>query len=164
MSLKRRLIVTAMILWCGCSLVVPCAAQPPGDVKLDPKIYDAFLGTFGPIVSSGNVQEHAIRLYGEVGLIDGGPRAASIQTQEACEVLFIPRKTVMELLQHNADAAVIILRTVIDRLGEAHRKMASLALSDVYGRVARVLLETGRYDNGPGFPELMAIKTALRTA
>src|SRR4051794_18539595 len=49
--------------------------------------------------------------FGEVGLIDGGPRAAGIQTQEACEVLFVPRKTVLELLQHNADAAVIILRT-----------------------------------------------------
>jgi len=86
--------------------------------------------------------------FGEVGLIDGGPRAATIQTQEACEVLFVPRKTVLELLQSNTDAAVIILRTVIDRLGDAHRKMASLALSDVYGRVARVLLETGRYEEG----------------
>jgi CRP/FNR family cyclic AMP-dependent transcriptional regulator len=86
--------------------------------------------------------------FGEAGLIDGGPRAASVQSQEACEVLYIPRKTILELLQHNADAAVMVLRTVIDRLSDAQLKMASLALTDVYGRVARVLLESSRETDG----------------
>lgn len=105
--------------------------------------------------------------FGEAGLVDGGPRAASVQTQEACEVLFIPRKTVLELLQHNADAAVVVLRTVIDRLSDAQRKMASLALFDVYARVARVLLETGRESGGewlvePGSEQIAAMVGASR--
>jgi CRP/FNR family cyclic AMP-dependent transcriptional regulator len=86
--------------------------------------------------------------FGEAGLIDGGPRAASVHAQEACEVLYVPRRTVLELLQHNADAAVVVLRTVIDRLSDAQIKMACLALTDVYGRVARVLLESSRESDG----------------
>jgi CRP/FNR family cyclic AMP-dependent transcriptional regulator len=106
--------------------------------------------------------------FGEAGLVDGGPRAASVQTLEACEVLFVPRKTILDLLQHNADAAVVVLRTVIDRLSDAHRKMASLALFDVYGRVARVLLEMGREaSNGewlvePGSEQIAAMVGASR--
>lgn len=64
MSLKRSLIVTVIILWCGCFLAVPCVAQQSNDAKLDPKIYDAFLGTYrlasGELISIGRTER---RLY-----------------------------------------------------------------------------------------------------
>ena len=64
MSSNGRLIVTAIILWCGCSLAATCAAQQSTDVKLDPKIYDPFLGTYqlasGELISIGRTER---RLY-----------------------------------------------------------------------------------------------------
>lgn len=64
MSLKGCLIVTAIILWCGYPLAVHCAPQQSNAVKLDPNIYDAFLGTYqlasGEIISIGRTER---RLY-----------------------------------------------------------------------------------------------------
>src|SRR4051812_9788841 len=70
--------------------------------------------------------------FGEIGVLDGYPRAASVDATDACETLFVPRKVLLECVEHNAAAAMSMLRTVIGRLDEAYRKMASLALSDVY--------------------------------
>lgn len=86
--------------------------------------------------------------FGEVGLIDGRPRAAHVEAEEACEVLLVPRNVLLECVEHNAHAAMSMLRTVVERLDEAHRKMAALGLMDVYGRVARVLLDTCREVEG----------------
>jgi CRP/FNR family cyclic AMP-dependent transcriptional regulator len=86
--------------------------------------------------------------FGEVGLLDGRSRAASVDATEACETLYVPRKVLLDCVEHNAAAAMSMLRTVTDRLDDAYRKMAGLALSDVYGRVARALLDTGREVDG----------------
>ena len=86
--------------------------------------------------------------FGEIGVLEGEPRAASVDATEACEVLFVPRKGLLDCVEHNAAAAMAMLRTVITRLDDAHRKMAALALSDVSGRVARALLDTGSEVDG----------------
>jgi CRP-like cAMP-binding protein len=86
--------------------------------------------------------------FGEVGLIDGTDSSASVLAEVACDVLYIPRKVVVECLQENARAAMCMLKTVMTRLGETHRKLANLALTNVYDRVVRVVLENGHEDNG----------------
>ena len=92
--------------------------------------------------------------FGEIGVLDGHPRAASVDAQDACEILFVPRKVLLECVEHNAAAAMSMLRTVIGRLDEAYRKMAALALSDVYGRVARALLDSGHEVDGEWFVDV----------
>jgi CRP/FNR family cyclic AMP-dependent transcriptional regulator len=92
--------------------------------------------------------------FGEVGLLDGRSRAASVDAQEPCETLFVPRRILLDCVEHNAAAAMSMLRTVTDRLDEAYCKMAGLALSDVYGRVARALLDTGHEVNGEWLVEI----------
>jgi CRP/FNR family cyclic AMP-dependent transcriptional regulator len=44
--------------------------------------------------------------------------------------------------------AMLIMRGLVKRLREADRKIESLALLDVYGRVARVLLEFSEVKDG----------------
>ena len=60
MGLKWRFLITALILWCGCSLFVHYAAQQANDPKLDPKIYDPLLGTYqltsGDLISIGRTE------------------------------------------------------------------------------------------------------------
>jgi CRP/FNR family cyclic AMP-dependent transcriptional regulator len=51
-------------------------------------------------------------------------------------------------LAKNFDAAMLMLRDVIARMREADRKIASLALLDVKGRLAGVLMEVARDVNG----------------
>ena len=79
--------------------------------------------------------------FGEMGLLDDQPRSASVETLEACEMLRISRNGFLNCLKDNFDAAMLIIRNLVKRLREADRKIESLALIDVYGRVARLLIE-----------------------
>jgi CRP/FNR family transcriptional regulator, cyclic AMP receptor protein len=79
--------------------------------------------------------------FGEMGLLDDAPRAASVLTIEQCEFVQITKDDFNALLKNNFEMAMVIMRGLVKRLREADRKIESLALLDVYGRVARVLLE-----------------------
>ena len=82
--------------------------------------------------------------FGEMGLLDDQPRSASVETLEPCEMLRISRTAFLSCLKDNFDAAMLIIRNLVKRLREADRKIESLALIDVYGRVARLLIEMAK--------------------
>lgn len=86
--------------------------------------------------------------FGEMSLIDEKPRSASVEALEPCEVLYISKAAFMLCLKDNFDAAMLILKSVVGRLREADRKIASLALMDVHGRVARLLMDLAREVDG----------------
>lgn len=86
--------------------------------------------------------------FGEMGLLDDQPRSASVETLEPCEMLRISRGAFMNCLRNNFDAAMLIIRNLVKRLREADRKIESLALIDVYGRVARLFIEMAEQVNG----------------
>jgi len=79
--------------------------------------------------------------FGEMGLLDDSPRSASVVTLEACELLTISKTEFKRSLAENSDLSLMVMRGLVKRLREADRKIGSLALMDVYGRVARLLLE-----------------------
>jgi len=86
--------------------------------------------------------------FGEMGLIDDAPRSASVVTIEACEVLALAKRDFKKCLEENFEMAMAVMRGVVKRLREADQKIGSLALMDVYGRVARLLLEVAETIDG----------------
>jgi len=79
--------------------------------------------------------------FGEMGLLDDQPRSASVETVEPCEMLRFSKTGFIACLKDNFDLAMIIIRNLVKRLRDADRSIESLALIDVYGRVARLLLD-----------------------
>lgn len=79
--------------------------------------------------------------FGEMGLLDDSLRSASVVTLDACELLTISKTDFKRSLAENFDLSLNVMRGLVQRLREADRKIGSLALMDVYGRVARLLLE-----------------------
>jgi len=79
--------------------------------------------------------------FGEMGLLDDSPRSASVVTLEPCELLSISKIDFKRSLAENFDLSLMVMRGLVKRLREADSKIGSLALMDVYGRVARLLLE-----------------------
>ena len=79
--------------------------------------------------------------FGEMGLLDDSLRSASVVTLEACELLTISKTDFKRSLAENFELSLNVMRGLVQRLREADRKIGSLALMDVYGRVARLLLE-----------------------
>jgi CRP/FNR family cyclic AMP-dependent transcriptional regulator len=86
--------------------------------------------------------------FGEMGLIDDEPRSASVVTIEPCELLSIAKRDFKRVISENAEMAMSVMRGLVRRLREADRKIGSLALLDVYGRVARLLLDMAENVNG----------------
>jgi CRP/FNR family cyclic AMP-dependent transcriptional regulator len=86
--------------------------------------------------------------FGEMGLLDDQTRSASVETLEACQMLRFSKSGFIACLKDNFDLAMIIIKNLVARLRAADRKIESLALIDVYGRVARLLLEQSEEVDG----------------
>ena len=86
--------------------------------------------------------------FGEMGLIDGSPRSADVVTIESCELLVISKADFTKALADNIELCLNIMKSLVLRLREANRKIESLALMDVYGRVAKLLLDFSEEENG----------------
>jgi len=86
--------------------------------------------------------------FGEMGLIDDSPRSASVVTIEPCELLSLSKRDFKKSLAENFEMCMAVMRGLVRRLREADRKIGSLALLDVYGRVARLLLDMSEDVNG----------------
>jgi CRP/FNR family cyclic AMP-dependent transcriptional regulator len=86
--------------------------------------------------------------FGEMGLIDGSPRSATVVAVEPCELLTIGKGEFQRCMQENFQVAQKLMRILVRRLREADRNIESLALLDVYGRVARLLLDMSEMDDG----------------
>jgi CRP/FNR family cyclic AMP-dependent transcriptional regulator len=86
--------------------------------------------------------------FGEMGLLDDHPRSASVVAIEACELLTLAKRDFKKCLADNVEMTMTVMRGVVKRLREADQKIGSLALMDVYGRVARLLLEMSEVVDG----------------
>jgi CRP/FNR family cyclic AMP-dependent transcriptional regulator len=86
--------------------------------------------------------------FGEMGLIDQAPRSATVVAMESCELLTMTRTDFMKCLQKNFNLAMNVIGGLVKRLREADRKIGSLALMDVCGRVARLLMEMAETVDG----------------
>ena len=86
--------------------------------------------------------------FGEMGLIDDGPRSASVVAIEPCELLLLTRQDFRRCMAESYDTAMAVMRVLVRRLRSADRKIGSLAMLDVYGRVARLLLDMSEDVNG----------------
>ncbi|RZL91025.1 MAG: cyclic nucleotide-binding domain-containing protein [Variovorax sp.] len=86
---------------------------------------------------------------GEMSLIDDEPHSATVRTEVQTDVLMLGREAFSRCLPENSSMSYNIMRGLVGRLRHADRKIESLALMDVYGRVARSLLEFA-VDDGVG--------------
>ncbi len=86
---------------------------------------------------------------GEMSLIDNEPHSATVRAEVQTDVLMLGRNEFARCLPENSSMAYAVMRGLVQRLRHADRKIESLALLDVYGRVARALLEFA-VDGGDG--------------
>lgn len=86
--------------------------------------------------------------FGEMGLIDESPRSADVVAQEPCELLVLDSAEFQRCWRENFPVAKRLMQILVRRLRDADRKIESLALLDVYGRVARLLIEMSEEDKG----------------
>ena len=86
--------------------------------------------------------------FGEMSMIDKQPRSASVTTIEASMFLVLSHAAFERCVEQAPRIANMVMRVLAQRVREADRKIGTLALMDVYGRVASTLLELSVYSNG----------------
>lgn len=87
---------------------------------------DTALGIMGP----GEV-------FGEIPLLDGGPRSATVAALEHCELLMIRREPFLHLLETSPKIAIELLRVLATRLRRLTERSGDLAFLRVGERLAK---------------------------
>ncbi|HZD70864.1 MAG TPA: Crp/Fnr family transcriptional regulator [Actinomycetes bacterium] len=80
-------------------------------------------------------------VFGQIALLDHGPRSASAEAIEASLLLGITRDQLIDLLQSDHRLVDGLLRSLGQLVRRANRQTTDLVFLDLQGRVARKLLE-----------------------
>src|SRR5215475_2683288 len=78
--------------------------------------------------------------FGDMSLLDGEPRSATITTQEPSEVLIVSRDHFLHIIEKTPKILLKMAAVLSKRLRKTNELIHSLAFFDVYGKVARTLL------------------------
>jgi CRP-like cAMP-binding protein len=82
--------------------------------------------------------------FGEIALLDNEPRSATAIAIEDTELLSLHRVDFQGALTDNRSISVALIKILSARLRRANHQISTLALLDVYGRVARVIVDMAR--------------------
>lgn len=86
--------------------------------------------------------------FGEMALLDDEPRSAHVIAMSDASLWQLRRDDFRSRLRASPDLAIAMLRELSRRLRRADETIASLALLDVNGRIAHLLLEMAREEGG----------------
>ncbi|MDQ7990072.1 MAG: cyclic nucleotide-binding domain-containing protein [Candidatus Dactylopiibacterium sp.] len=117
-------------------------------------VYFVLNGGLKVIVSDEDGREVILTLlgqgdvFGEMGVVDTAPRSATVTAVAASDLVVISQADFRRILADNFELCLRIMCKLAERLRAADRKIESLALMDVYGRVARLLLDMAETREG----------------
>jgi CRP/FNR family transcriptional regulator, cyclic AMP receptor protein len=123
----------------------------PGD-----RMYVLAEGVVKLYVSSSNggvvelVRHHAPAVFGELAVLDGGPRSASAEAVERSVLLVVTRAELLRLLRSEEQVAEALLRSLGTMVRRTTRQVTDRAFLNLRGRVARQLLLLAEDGDGSG--------------
>jgi CRP/FNR family cyclic AMP-dependent transcriptional regulator len=117
-------------------------------------VYFVLTGSLKVLVSDEDGREVILtmigqgEIFGEMGVVDEEPRSATVTAVTPADLVTISKADFRRILQENFEVSLHLMRNLARRLRVADRKIESLALMDVYGRVARLLLDMAAEEGG----------------
>lgn len=83
-------------------------------------------------------------VFGEMALLDGEPRSASVATMENCSFLVLWRRDFLPFLERNPQVALKLLAALSKRLRSTNDMVGNLSFLHLPARLARILLNLGQ--------------------
>ncbi len=117
-------------------------------------VYFVLNGSLKVLVSDEDGREVILTMlghgdvFGEMGVVDTEPRSATVTAVASSDLIVIAQADFRKILADNFEICLRIMCSLANRLRAADRKIESLALMDVYGRVARLLLDMAETRDG----------------
>jgi CRP-like cAMP-binding protein len=87
--------------------------------------------------------------FGELALLDGGPRSASVVAMEPVETLVLGRQDFLAFFRTNTEAAERLIVTLARTIRKVNEEVADLAFLDLPGRLAKKLLDLAESHGEP---------------
>jgi CRP-like cAMP-binding protein len=79
--------------------------------------------------------------FGELAMLDGGTRSASVETITDCELLGVPASDIRRVISTHGDIAAKLIVAITRRLRETNERVARQSFQTVPSRVAGVLAQ-----------------------
>jgi len=108
-------------------------------------------GVLAVLVASAKGEQRILALLGagavvgEIAMIDGQPRSASVQAVRDCVLTFVSRAAFTDMMSRNPELYRTIVMTLAGRLRQSDDDMVASSFLTVRARVARALLEFARH-------------------
>jgi CRP/FNR family transcriptional regulator len=80
-------------------------------------------------------------IFGELAMLDGGTRSASVETLADCELLALPAPDMRRVVAEHGEIAAKLIVALTRRLRETNERVARQSFQTVPSRVAGVLLQ-----------------------
>lgn len=119
-----------------------CHQGDPGD-----HLYAVIEGLVKIVFTSERGDEMVLNIlgpeevFGELALLDGSPRSASVVTLKSTSVFVLPRRQLLELMSANPGLADEFLKLIGKLVRNLTEKAGDLAFLDLVGRLAKLLLQ-----------------------
>jgi len=98
-------------------------------------------------------------LFGEIALLDGGPRTADAVAVEDSELMIIDRRDFIPMVRENPDVAMKLIELVCARLRRTSEQVEDIMFLGLPGRLAKALLQL---HSQPGVGPSHAIRVTQR--
>ncbi|HKR52543.1 MAG TPA: Crp/Fnr family transcriptional regulator [Pseudonocardiaceae bacterium] len=85
-------------------------------------------------------------IFGELALLDGAPRSASVVTLKSTSLYLLPRRQLVELMSSNPGLADEFLKLIGKLVRKLTEKAGDLAFLDLGGRLVKLLLQLSTKD------------------
>ena len=101
-------------------------------------------------------------IVGELAMIDGLPRSATVQALKDSKLTFLARNVFLELLRDHPELYAHLVTTLVTRLRQADDEVAAASFLSINARVARALLLFAKYLGEPDTQDRLVIRHRLR--
>ena len=91
-------------------------------------------------------------VFGEIALLDGKERTADATATSDCELLVVPRRSLLNLLDRQPHLCVRLMLVLCERLRRTNEQVEDLAFLDLEARIAKVLVRLAEETAEAGSP------------
>jgi CRP/FNR family transcriptional regulator len=120
---------------------VLCSEGDPGDELLVLETGRVRVSRFAPSGQEIVLAEvDAPGAFGELALVDGAPRAATVTAESTVQVRYLSREIVMDLVMNDPAVAAALLRSMAAMVRATNERLGDMLSLDVPGRLAKWLL------------------------
>jgi CRP/FNR family transcriptional regulator, cyclic AMP receptor protein len=89
-------------------------------------------------------------VFGEIALLDGKERTADATAMSDCELLVVPRRSFLSMLERRPELGIDLLVVLCERLRRTNEQVEDLAFLDLEARIAKVLIRLAEENAAAG--------------